>query len=209
LATGYAEHFLADALRVLTYNAGRIGSYALAGALAGGLAAGLASLPGLPKLQWLAYLLSNVLLLALGLYLSGLWPALARVEMLGQQFWRRLQPLNKRLQPVDNWWKTFLLGSLWGWLPCGMVYSNLVIAGLSGSAQSGALAMLAFGTGTLPTLFATGMLGARLRTILQSPHSRMAAGAVVFSFGMLGLWRIVDGSAASWLVRICIARSTW
>jgi len=46
------------------------------------------------------------------------------------------------------------MGLLWGWLPCGLVYSVLVAAALAGSAGAGALTMLGFGLGTLPAMSA-------------------------------------------------------
>lgn len=49
-----------------------------------------------------------------------------------------------------------MLGMLWGWLPCGMVYSVLAGAAVSGDAVNGAAIMAAFGAGTLPLLLALG-----------------------------------------------------
>ena len=59
---------------------------------------------------------------------------------------------------TDAW----LLGVVWGWLPCGLVYSVLVWALSAGSAVGGGLLMASFGVGTLPTLLALGAAAARL-----------------------------------------------
>jgi sulfite exporter TauE/SafE len=194
---------------VLAYNAGRIGSYMLAGALAGGLAGGLAhgarALAGLPALQAGAYVLANLMLAALGLYLMDAWRGLARLEQGGQLLWRRVQPLLRRVGPLDGPGRMLAAGALWGWLPCGMVYSVLVTAMLSGSVLSGALVMLAFGLGTLPMLLAMGMLGARLRALLRRRGVRLASGAVVLGFGVLGLARAAGGLPHGWLQDVCIA----
>jgi sulfite exporter TauE/SafE len=190
--------------RVLAYNAGRITTYMLAGAIAGGLAGGAATLGGLGPLQAGGYWLANLMLVALGLYLMDAWRGLARVEALGNGLWRRLQPLTRRLQPLDGPGKLFGLGALWGWLPCGMVYSVLVTAMLSGSAAAGAAVMLAFGLGTLPMLAAMGLAGARLRALMQRRPVRLAAGLLVLGFGLLGIARAASGIDPGWLAVLCI-----
>jgi hypothetical protein len=67
-------------LRVLAYNAGRLGSYMAAGALAGGMLGGVRQLAGAAPLQMVAYWLANLMLVALGLYLMDVWRGLARLE---------------------------------------------------------------------------------------------------------------------------------
>lgn len=198
---------------VLAYNAGRIGSYMLAGALAGALGTGIAQGAGvparLPAVQTGAYWLANLMLALLGLYLMDAWRGLARLEQGGQLLWRRLQPLLRRLRPASGAAATpgrmLVLGALWGWLPCGMVYSVLVTAMLSGSAPGGALVMLAFGLGTLPMLLGLGLLGARLRACLRLRGVRLACGALVLGFGLLGLARAAGGLPHSWLENVCVA----
>ena len=189
---------------VLAYNSGRIASYMAAGALAGGLAGGVLALSRIATLQVGAYWLANLMLVALGLHLMDAWHGLARLEAAGQFLWRRLQPLLKPLLPVDNALKALALGGLWGWVPCGMVYSVLLTAMLSGSALAGALVMLAFGLGTLPALLGLGLLGARLRKNMQARPVRMACGALVLGFGLLGLVRAASGVSLGWLDALCL-----
>ncbi len=191
-------------LRVVTYNAGRIGSYMLAGALAGGLANGAASLSRIAQWQSVAYLLANAMLIALGLYLMDAWRGLARVEAAGNLLWRRVQPAMKHLLPMNTLPKAFALGGLWGWVPCGMVYSVLLTALLSGSAAGGAATMLAFGLGTLPMLLALGLAGARLRAAMQKKAVRIACGLLVLGFGVLGMVRYASGMPHGWLDALCI-----
>jgi sulfite exporter TauE/SafE len=118
-----------------------------------------------------------------------------------------VQPLIRRFLPVETMWQAAALGSLWGWVPCGMVYSVLMTALLTGSALNGALVMLAFGLGTLPLLFSMGLLGTRLQTNLQKPSVRMLAGLVVLSFGLLGMFRLSTGLSHGWLDAVCITPS--
>jgi hypothetical protein len=192
-------------LRVLAYNGGRIASYAAAGALAGGLAAGARALTGLAAIETVGYWLANLLLVVLGLYLMDAWRGLAHVEQLGQRAWRRIEPLTVRLLPLDSPPKLVALGAVWGWLPCGMVYSVLLTAVLSGSALSGAAVMLAFGLGTLPMLVTIGMLGAPLRSWIQRRAVRVASGLVVFGYGMIGLVRAANGVSHGWIDALCLA----
>lgn len=192
---------------VLAYNAGRIGSYTVAGLLAGAVGQGAHALAALPVLQAGAYWLANAMLVALGLYLMGAWLGLARLERSGQAVWRHVQPLLHRLGPPAGPARMLAAGSLWGWLPCGMVYSALVTSMLSGSALTGALAMLAFGLGTLPMLLALGVMGAGLRSLLRARAVRVGGGALVLGFGLIGLARAAVGrdvAASPWLDMLCL-----
>jgi sulfite exporter TauE/SafE len=190
--------------RVVAYNAGRLASYAAAGAIAGGVVQGVKTLSFMSSLQIGGYWLANLMLVALGLFLMDAWRGLARLEAAGQTVWRRVQPLVKYLLPVDSLPKAFALGGLWGWVPCGMVYSVLLTAMLSGSASAGAAVMLAFGAGTLPILFTMGMLGTRLQSWTRRRGVRIAAGLVVLAFGLLGLARASSGVSLGWLDAICL-----
>jgi sulfite exporter TauE/SafE len=195
---------LDGAVRVLAYNTGRIASYMAAGALAGGLLGGVRQLAGAAPLQLAAYWLANLMLVALGLYLMNAWHGLARLESAGRLLWSRLQPLTRRLLPVDRPGKALALGALWGWLPCGMVYSMLMSAMLSGSAGGGAAVMLAFGLGTLPALVTMGLFGNLLQAWTRRREVRLGAGLLVLSFGLLGLARAAGGIDIGWLAALCL-----
>lgn len=194
----------AAATRILSFNAGRIGSYMLAGAIMAGLAGGVQSFVRVLALQTAGYWLANLMLVALGLSLMGAWQGVARLEALGQILWRRVQPLMKPMLPVQNRWQAFALGGLWGWVPCGMVYSVLMTAMVTGSPVQGALVMLAFGLGTLPLLAGMGLAGTRLAAVLKMKPARRIAGLVVLSFGVLGLVRVVTGVSHGWLDALCL-----
>jgi sulfite exporter TauE/SafE len=194
----------ASLARVAAYNSGRIASYTLAGALAGGAAGGARSLAGLPALQAGGFWLANLMLVALGLYLMDAWRALAWLEQGGRGLWRHVQPVLRRVGPPDTPAKMVATGFLWGWLPCGMVYSALVTAMLSGSAAGGAALMCAFGLGTLPMLVGLGAAGSRLRGMIAQRPVRIASGVVVLGFGVLGIARAAGGLPQSWLHTICI-----
>ena len=192
----------ANVLRVLAYNGGRIASYMLAGGVAGGIAG--AGMLHIATLQVAGYWLANLMLVALGLYLMDAWRGLARVEAAGNVIWRRVRPLLKPLMPMDTPFKALAVGALWGWVPCGMVYSALLTAMMQGSALNGAATMAAFGLGTLPTLLGMGLLGTRLRTQMQRRPVRIASGLLVLGFGLLGLLRAANGVSLGWLDALCV-----
>jgi sulfite exporter TauE/SafE len=189
--------------RVLAFNAGRIGSYMLAGALAG-LLGSVPALLHLVALQTAGYWLANLMLVALGLTLMNAWHGLSRLEAIAQVAWRRVQPLMRRLLPVTHMWQAMALGGLWGWVPCGMVYSVLMTALLTGSATQGAMVMLAVGLGTLPLLFIIGLLGTSVQAFLQKTAVRRLAGLLVLLFGLLGLFRAATGVSHDWLDAVCM-----
>ena len=174
----------------LAYNSGRIASYALAGLLVGAIGQAGLLLRDIVPIQHLLFALSSLMLIALGMYLAGLWSMVRHIELIGGALWKRIQPLTRPLFPITSPTRAMLLGTLWGWLPCGLVYSVLVTALASGHAQSGALIMLAFGLGTLPNLMAIGLLWERCRLWVQSPGIRSIAGLMVMAFGMYGLVKV-------------------
>ena len=166
-------------LRQLLFNAGRISTYAVAGAIAGTL--GHAT--GAVQAQSALAVLANVALILVGLHLAG-FGALLRLERLGTPLWRRLRPYAARASSAGN---PYAAGLLWGWLPCGLVYGALAVAVFSRSSFEAAAAMLAFGAGTLPWLLAAGTAAARLHGWMGRRAVRLAAGGAVLAFGVYGL----------------------
>lgn len=180
----------ANILFLIAYNAGRILSYTLAGALAGLIGASSFFLNHVLPIQHLLYFISSLMLILLGLYLAGFWYGLTYIENAGRGIWSKLQPYSKRFIPVQNLKQAFALGGLWGWLPCGLVYSVLIAAIATGNPISGGLLMLAFGLGTLPTLLAMGMTAVKLKATLQNVWVRRASGLLVLVFGLVGILRL-------------------
>jgi sulfite exporter TauE/SafE len=173
--------------RQLAFNAGRITTYALAGAAAGALGSGALLAKALPA-QTVLLVVANLVLIVVGLQLAGKASALGRLEALGAPLWRRVQPAAARLLSGKGFPKIYAAGLLWGWLPCGLVYGGLVLAAAaSSSPMEGALAMLAYGLGTLPWLMAAGLAAARMRSWFTRRAVRVGAGAAVLSFGLYGV----------------------
>ncbi|MFA7242855.1 MAG: sulfite exporter TauE/SafE family protein [Sulfuricellaceae bacterium] len=176
----------------LAYSIGRIACYVLVGAIAGAAGAGSLLLANILPVKQALYLLANLLLVALGLYLAGLSSLVLRIEGVGDGIWKRLQPYSRKLLPVTGVAQALALGALWGWVPCGLVYSMLITAMASGSAFNGGAVMLAFGLGTLPNLLAMGYFARQLKDIMRHRGVRLAAGLVVGGFGVLGLYRLLS-----------------
>lgn len=187
----------------VAYNAGRIGSYVAAGAVSGAIGSAGLMLEGVLPVQLVLYVLANLMLVALGVYLTGFTRVLAGPERAGALLWRRIRPLSARYVPATRVAQALPLGMLWGFLPCGMVYSVLATALVSGSALRGAGLMLAFGLGTLPNLLAAGMLLARLNSITRARSVRLASGLLVLAFGLWGLFRASSVGGQLWQGIVC------
>lgn len=176
------QSYLPRLVHHLTYNTGRIVSYTLAGALAGLVGAQATSVfadAALPA----GTVMAGLFMIALGLYLTGWWHGINSIDKIGRRAWRVIEPLGRRFMPPDNPMHVFGLGLVWGWLPCGLVYSALALAMVSASPGRGALCMLGFGLGTLPMLLAMGTVAGQLRKILQHAIVRGISGAAIMLFG--------------------------
>jgi sulfite exporter TauE/SafE len=132
---------------IAAYNLGRIASYAIAGPAGRRERQGIEPAPP-AQVRWIVKLVTGGFMIALGLYLAGWWPGLTALERLGGKLWVRIEPLGRRFLPVNHPLKALALGLVWGWLPCGLVYSALAWSLASGDAVQGAALMLAFGLGT-------------------------------------------------------------
>lgn len=172
---------------LIALNGGRICVYVLIGALAGWAGSLAVFVKGVLPLQFVMYIAAQCMLIALGLYLLGVPRYIAPLERAGARLWNLLRPVAGRLVPVQSSARAFALGLLWGWMPCGLVYSVLATALLAGDAAGGASVMLAFGLGTLPNLL---FAGALVRAVARRGHAafwRGASGGLVLTLGLAGL----------------------
>lgn len=168
---------------VLLSNLGRLVSYAIVGA-AMAAAAGSGAERWFPVRGHLVLsVLAAVILLGAGLQVGGWFNVWAAIERAAGRFWSHLQRLTRMLLPLRSAWQAFAFGLLWGWLPCGLVYSAAAWAAASGNTLQGALHMLAFGAGTMPAVMGIGVSGAAVLPWLQRRRIRAAAGAVLIVLG--------------------------
>ena len=178
-AMGYNQ----SPMRLLIYNLGRISTYCIAGALVGSAVFAVTQISS-DLLIWVRFA-AGIMMILLALYLTRVWMLLSFLEKGGALLWRRLRPLTRLFPPNAPTPKLYFAGMLWGWLPCGLVYSALSWAALSGHYTTGALTMLAFGLGTLPSMLIFGLFSRKLSMIVQSTGFRWVAGGLMFIYGVV------------------------
>ena len=142
---------------IFSYNFGRISSYMLAG-LVVGLIESLLTLPlGEAHDHRFLQIISALIITGAGFYIAGWFPSFAYIEKTGSRFWKTIEPYGRKLIPVASLSQAFMFGMVWGWIPCGLVYTALALAATTGDIGSSILVMLAFGLGTLPAVAGTGI----------------------------------------------------
>ncbi len=143
---------------IFSYNLGRIFSYMLAGFIIG-LIESLLTFPlGAEHGHRVLQIISALIITGAGFYIAGWFPSFAYIEKTGSYFWKTIEPYGRKLIPVASLKQAFLFGMVWGWIPCGLVYTALALAATSGDITISTLTMLTFGLGTLPAVMGTGMV---------------------------------------------------
>ena len=166
--------------KAIAYNLGRILTYAIIGA--GVAVLGKSAVASIPALMAPIRLASGALIIFVGLQLAFGWRILAPLENAGARLWKRIAPAAKSLVPVNTIPQAFGLGLIWGWLPCGLVYSVLLLAATTAEPAGGGLVMIAFGLGTMPAMVATGVSASKLAQFMSG--KRMGAGLLIVLLGL-------------------------
>ncbi|PSW46088.1 sulfite exporter TauE/SafE family protein [Photobacterium leiognathi] len=169
---------------LLNYNIGRLVSYTIAGGLIGAALAGISTLNGTSNPLVYMRLFAALMMIILGLYIGQWWAGLSQIERAGQKIWRHISPIATSLLPLKSPVKALPFGFLWGWLPCGLVYSTLTWAAVSGSALNGAAVMFAFGLGTLPAMLAVGGFADNLKNWLKNRIFRRISALLLIIYGL-------------------------
>jgi len=170
---------------IFSYNLGRIVSYSVVGGLAGAVQ-WLIIAPFHPEYAYrLLQIFSAGITASAGLYIAGWFPRFAYIEKAGSRLWRLLEPWGRRLIPVKNGWQAFLFGCIWGWIPCGLVYSALALAAATGSIGQSALAMLTFGLGTLPAVMGVGIMTGVLTKLSRMGRFKRIVGLSLIALALL------------------------
>jgi hypothetical protein len=172
---------------VAAYNMGRLASYGLAGGLGGLIGSALSAVELLPGVHEIFGILASLVLIAVGLYLTGWVPQLRQMDRLGSPLWRHLEPIGRRLLPVRSLSHAFLFGTVWGWLPCGLVYYALALTLSVANAAQGVLFMLLFGLGTLPAVAGAGTAAGWLAGFAHNRSLQQAAGLLLVAAGIFSL----------------------
>jgi len=169
----------------LAYNAGRIISYIGLGTVVAVF--GSAIVAAIPNIAGPVRLLSGIVIVLIGLQIAFNWRILQPIEQLGVHVWRRVSPAAQNLLPVTTIPRSLGLGLLWGLLPCGLVYSMLILAAATADPVAGALTMAAFGIGTTPAMLVTGLGALQLSRVLAKRSARLSAGLLIVLVGLLTL----------------------
>lgn len=162
---------------LLAYQIGRVASYSLAGLLLSGIFGGLIGLLDIESVRQTLRALSALALLLAALAAFGFLrdPGIG----MGRKLWPRLAPLGRRLLPVNSLPRALAFGMVWGWMPCGFVYSVLLVATLQADAVHGAIIMAAFGIGTIPALLVAALGAQRFAGFATLAPARYIAGSVL------------------------------
>ncbi len=177
---------------IVIYQIGRITSYTLFGAISGWLGLQFNQVSPLPILK----ILSGVLLIAMALYMSQTWLGLRHLEKIGKLLWNKISPLTRKLLPVTNAKQALLLGGIWGWMPCGLVYTSLGYALSLGDSLSSALFMFVFGLGTLPATILAGGASLSMKKFLNHKMVRLLSAIVFLLMGIFTLYMVFSSGGA-------------
>jgi uncharacterized protein len=198
---------------LLAWQFGRVGSYMLMGLLVGAFGTVFLSVAPVVGIRQAAFIFANLMLITLGLHVAQLWSGIVQVERIGQMIWKIMSPYAtatliaktpKRRNRPEQIMRAMKAGAIWGWLPCGLVYSMLITASVSGSAANGAAWMLAFGLGTIPALWLTSMASDQATAFFKRRTVRLSAGLLIIAFGLWGLLRATGLITVTWLDAFCI-----
>ena len=127
--------------------------------------------------------LAGLILVLAAIGVLSKWRPLRRLERLGGRLWSGIAPL-ARAVPAEGLRGSLLLGMIWGWLPCGLIYSMLLVAALAGSAWMGAATLLSFGLGTVPAVLTAGVFGGQADRITRVRGLHLAAGSLLLVCGL-------------------------
>jgi len=169
---------------VFNYNLGRILSYSMAGVVAG-LIESFLSLPFAEgQAHRLLQIISAIIMAGAGMYLAGWFPYFAYIEKIGVGFWKLVEPYGRRLIPVQTNGQALLFGMIWGWLPCGLIYTALALAITSGGIVHSAITMLSFGIGTLPAVMGVGIMTPLLTRLSKAQRFKSIVGVLFILFAL-------------------------
>jgi sulfite exporter TauE/SafE len=175
----------------ITYNAGRVVSYAILGIVVGTF--GSVIVKASPGMAGTIRMLSGVVIILVGLKVAFDLRLLNPLERMGGTLWSRIAPAAQRLVPVTSIPRAFGLGLVWGWLPCGLVYSVLLIAATTARPVDGAAVMFVFGIGTMPAMVLTGLGAAQLAQLMRRRSTRVGLGLLIVVLGALTIAMPLSG----------------
>ncbi|HFB67198.1 MAG TPA: sulfite exporter TauE/SafE family protein [Aeromonadales bacterium] len=173
---------------LINYNLGRIFGYTLLGVIAGVVSVSAIKTFGLKSALNGLRIFSAIFLILMAGYIGRWWMLLAKFEKAGQHIFNPMKNLSKKLLPLKNPWQALLLGTLWGFLPCGLVYSALAYSASSSNIAEAALRMTFFGLGTFP---AVGLMGGAATTVKLYLQKNSVKQLAAISMLIIALWTVL------------------
>lgn len=127
---------------------------------------------------------AGLLLVFMGLYICGISRFILRIESIGRYVWKAIQPYAKSFLPIKTTGQAFGAGIVWGWLPCGLVYSTVLWASSLGSFELSSMAILGFSLGTLPAMLLAAMFSQQLKEAWSRYHLAWIFGLSISTYGL-------------------------
>jgi sulfite exporter TauE/SafE len=166
------------------YNMGRAITYALLGLIVGSIG---------QAFSWFGLFRYMAIFIGVLMLSYALWPFQLDTKLHTPSVWQKLiQMLKRQMQlrlKTNTKLSWFLIGSLNGLLPCGMVYMALMTSLATGHHLQGSLFLFIFGLGTFPAMLAVGFFqkwfSPQIRTRIKKATPILMATA--------GIWLIVRG----------------
>lgn len=169
----------------LQFNLARLASYAILGLLAATVLSGVSGL--VPIGRWLR-VLTAVMIMLIGLKFLFNFRGIEFIERGGAGLWKKIMPFAMKASNRQDALGRVLLGVCWGFIPCGLVYSVLMTAASTANPLGGALTMLAFGAGTLPSMLGLTVAAPALSAFLEDRTVRRLIG---FALIVLAIWTLL------------------
>ena len=179
-----------------SFQAGRVLGYSALGALAAASMQGLGWLTVHSAALRPVWTMFHVATFMLGMLLLLKAQQPVWLEQAGKKIWlgaRRLAAGWGRGAPL-------VIGALWTFLPCGLLYSALLVAALTGHALEGAGVMALFALGTSVSMMAGPWLWLRLRGNRGGDWGMRRAGLALAASSVWALWMAYAHNAAPWCV---------
>jgi len=179
---------------LLTFQFSRLLGYSLLGAVAAGTVQGLALMGQHTAIIRPLWTLMHVAALFLGLMLLLQARQPAFIDGWAQGLWRRARPVLNKLGPKAP----AVLGVGWAFMPCGLLYSALLVASLSANAFNGAAVMAAFALGTMVSLTAAPWLLLKLKDGRSGGWGIRLAGLALMLVSGVALWMGIAHPTGLW-----------
>ena len=178
------------------FQLGRLLGYSLLGALAAASVQGLGWLTTQSAAIRPVWTLLHLAAMALGVLLMLQARQPAWLDQAARRLWAKVRAFNDRYGRAAPW----MVGMLWALMPCGLLYSALMVAALTSTPLDGAMTMALFALGSSVSLWAGPWLWLRLQTLGDGAWGMRLAGLALFGVSAWGLWMGLVHDQAPWCV---------